>query len=64
MIELIVTKLSLAYAGLQTGSRREDGQALVEYALIVSLIAIVAVAVLKLTGASITGIFSSVQNEL
>jgi pilus assembly protein Flp/PilA len=43
---------------------REDGQALVEYALIISLIAVVAIAALQLTGNSITGIFNNISSEL
>jgi pilus assembly protein Flp/PilA len=43
---------------------REDGQALVEYALIVSLIALVAIAALTLTGTNVTRILSSIANGL
>ena len=43
---------------------REEGQALVEYALIVSLIAIVAIGALTFTGTNITSILSSIANKL
>jgi pilus assembly protein Flp/PilA len=43
---------------------REEGQALVEYALIVSLIAVVAIAALSLTGTNIIKILSSIANNL
>jgi pilus assembly protein Flp/PilA len=43
---------------------REQGQALVEYALIIALIAVVAIAALQLTGNSITGIFNNISSEL
>ena len=64
MVESMVNKLVLAYPGLRARTRNEDGQALVEYALIVSLIAIAAVAILQATGTSIVGIFTSISNDL
>jgi pilus assembly protein Flp/PilA len=44
--------------------RREEGQALVEYALIVSLIALVAIAALTLTGTNVLSILSSIATNL
>ncbi len=43
---------------------REEGQALVEYALIISLIAVLAIGALTLTGESITGILNSITSKL
>lgn len=43
---------------------REDGQALVEYALILSLIAVVAIGALTLTGVRVDSILSSIANNL
>jgi pilus assembly protein Flp/PilA len=43
---------------------REEGQALVEYALIISLIAIVAIGALELTGTRVTGILNTIANAL
>jgi pilus assembly protein Flp/PilA len=43
---------------------REEGQALVEYALIVSLIAVVAIAALTLTGTNVVSILSSIAKNL
>jgi pilus assembly protein Flp/PilA len=42
----------------------EEGQALVEYALIVSLIAVVAIGALTLTGTNVISILSSIANNL
>jgi Flp pilus assembly pilin Flp len=42
----------------------EEGQALVEYALIVSLISVVAIAALTLTGTNVIQILSSIANNL
>jgi len=43
---------------------RENGQGLVEYALILALIAIVVIAVLSLLGPIIGNIFSNIVNAL
>jgi pilus assembly protein Flp/PilA len=42
----------------------EEGQALVEYALILSLIAVVAIAALTLTGVRVDSIISKIANNL
>lgn len=44
--------------------RREEGQALVEYALILSLIAIVAIGALQLVGVNVASILSSIGTAL
>ena len=43
---------------------REEGQALVEYALIVSLVAIVTVAALSLIGTNVIGILNGAAGSL
>jgi len=58
MIRLLTARVQLAKL------RAEEGQALVEYALIVSLIAVVAIAALTLTGTSITTIFNSIASSV
>jgi pilus assembly protein Flp/PilA len=45
-------------------TRREDGQDLIEYALLVGLISLVAVAALTLTGTNVNAIFDSIQQKL
>ena len=44
--------------------KREEGQGLVEYALILVLVSIVAIGALKALGGSITGILNTVANTL
>ena len=44
--------------------RDERGQTLVEYGLLLALIAIVVIAVLMLLGPAISGIFQSVNDQL
>ena len=46
------------------GMDREEGQGLVEYALILVLIAIVVIAALTLTGNSISNIFNKITTNL
>ena len=58
MIQTLAARVQLAKM------RAEDGQALVEYALIISLIAVVAIATLTLTGNNVNGILNSIANAL
>jgi pilus assembly protein Flp/PilA len=44
--------------------RRERGQGLVEYALIIALVAVVVIGILILLGPAIGNIFSSIQQNL
>jgi pilus assembly protein Flp/PilA len=43
---------------------REEGQALVEYALILALIAVVSIVVLQLMGLNVSRVFGNVNNRL
>jgi pilus assembly protein Flp/PilA len=43
---------------------REEGQALVEYALIVALIAVVALGAITLAGQNVSSIFSTIAHSL
>ena len=43
---------------------KEDGQGLVEYALILVLIAIVVIGILKLLGGKVSQVFSSINSGL
>jgi Flp pilus assembly pilin Flp len=53
-----------ATSGRQSLLLRAEGQALIEYALIVSLIAVIAVASLKLAGTNITKVLNSIAGEV
>ena len=44
--------------------RKEEGQGLVEYALIIVLVSIVAMVSLKLLGATVDGVFASINSIL
>ena len=42
----------------------KEGQGMVEYALILVLVSVVAIAVLKLVGVSVKGVFTSINGSL
>jgi Flp pilus assembly pilin Flp len=60
MSDFLVTYLS----GLLGRMRKEDGQGLAEYALILFFIAVVAIAALTFLGSDISSLLSSVANGL
>ncbi|HZC28702.1 MAG TPA: Flp family type IVb pilin [Gaiellaceae bacterium] len=49
---------------LRARLERQDGQALVEYALILALIAVVSIIVLNALGLNVSRIFNSVNTQL
>jgi len=58
-----MTRFQLALSRLAL-RQRQDGQALIEYALIISLIALVALAALRATGTNIKGILNTIAGEV
>jgi Flp pilus assembly pilin Flp len=58
------SRLSAAARSRQSLLLRAEGQALIEYALIVSLIALIAIASLKLTGTNISKILNTIAGEV
>ena len=60
-----VRSLSLRFYLAATALRdREEGQALVEYALLLALIAVVSIGILTTLGTSVSSIFSQVNAKL
>ena len=53
-----------AYLAAVTLRDREEGQALVEYALLLALIAVVSIGILTVLGHNVSSIFSKVNNKL
>jgi pilus assembly protein Flp/PilA len=49
---------------LRSFARNEEGQDLIEYALLVGLISLVAVAAVGLAGGSVNTIFTNIQTKL
>ena len=56
-----ITSLALALASLRA---REDGQAMVEYALLLALVAIISIAVLTVLGGSVSSIFDELNADI
>jgi pilus assembly protein Flp/PilA len=54
---------ALARARTQVGNR-EGGQGMVEYALILVLIAVVVIVILQVVGSQVNNVFSNVSNGL
>jgi pilus assembly protein Flp/PilA len=60
-LKLIPIRMHIAAKALRN---REDGQAMVEYALILALVAVAAVTILSTLGGSVSSIFSSINDDL
>jgi pilus assembly protein Flp/PilA len=60
-VKLIPTRMYLALTSLRD---REDGQAMVEYALILALVSVAAVGILQILGGSVSSIFDKINNDL
>ena len=56
--------MMLTYVRARLGLNNEEGQALVEYALIISLIALLAIGGLTLAGGKVDTMFSSIADQL
>ena len=59
--KLIPMRAYLAYTALRD---REEGQAMVEYALILALVSVAAVAILSTLGTSVSSIFNKINQDL
>ena len=59
--KLIPMRLYVALTALRNG---EEGQAMVEYALILALVSVAAVAILTTLGGSVSSIFSEINADL
>jgi Flp pilus assembly pilin Flp len=56
--------LSRLHAGLRGATTRQEGQALIEYALIVSLIALVCIVALQAVGTNVKGVLNTIAGEV
>ena len=64
MFHSICQRAPFVLADLRLAVTRSEGQALIEYALIISLIAVVAIAALSLTGVNIKSLLTKVAGEV
>jgi len=58
------TELLRVYSALRDRVEREEGQALVEYALILALIAVVSILILQALGLNVSRVFDSVNTSV
>jgi pilus assembly protein Flp/PilA len=63
-VELFRSLPMKAYLALVSMRDREEGQALVEYALLLALIAVVSITILTALGKNVSGIFSTINQKL
>jgi Flp pilus assembly pilin Flp len=61
MFDHLRLRIALAMAGVR---EREEGQALVEYALILFLVSIAAVATLKAIGTNVDAVLGKIRDDL
>ena len=68
MVRALPMRVYMAIVGLggslEEAKRREEGQALVEYALLLALIAVVSIAVLTVLGTKVSHLFSKISTKL
>jgi Flp pilus assembly pilin Flp len=64
VIDLIPKRATALLLRAMTDATRDEGQALIEYALIVSLIGLVAIVSLKTLGTNVSGVLNKVAGEV
>jgi Flp pilus assembly pilin Flp len=63
VVHVVSLLFARAVVGLRFARERESGQAMVEYALLLFLIAVVSIVVLAVLGTKVSEIFSQVVND-
>jgi Flp pilus assembly pilin Flp len=63
-LQLIFGSVAFETLEFRAATSRQEGQALIEYALIISLIALVAIAALKTTGTNISDILNKIAGDV
>ena len=63
-LQLIFGRFALGGLELRKATSRQEGQALIEYALIISLIALVAIVGLRQTGTNVSGLLNKIAGEV
>ena len=60
----MMTKVVSKVKSLVLSRKSKSGQTLVEYALILAFISVVAIAVLRALGVQVSGVFNTINNKL
>jgi pilus assembly protein Flp/PilA len=61
---MVFQKVHDELSSLRAQLKRQEGQALVEYALILAMIAVVSILILKALGLSVSGVLNTVNTQL
>jgi pilus assembly protein Flp/PilA len=64
MVDMLRSLPVRVYLALSSVRDREEGQAMVEYALILFLVSVVSIAVLTTLGKSVSSVFSKINQDL
>jgi Flp pilus assembly pilin Flp len=64
MVDMLRALPTRAYLTLVSARDREEGQAMVEYALLLFLIAVVSIAVLTVLGHRVSSLFNEITKDL
>jgi pilus assembly protein Flp/PilA len=64
MVDMLRALPMRAYLALTSARDREEGQAMVEYALLLFLIAVVSIAVLTVLGHRVSSLFNEITKDL
>ena len=63
-MEILRSLAERAYTAFSVARKGEEGQAMVEYALIIFLVSIVSIAVLTVLGTSVSSVFSEIVADI
>ena len=63
-MEMLRSLVGRVYAAFSVAREGEEGQAMVEYALILFLVAIVSIAVLTVLGGQVSSVFGEVVSDI
>jgi pilus assembly protein Flp/PilA len=64
MVDMLRSLPMRAFLALESAREREEGQAMVEYALLLFLIAVVSIAVLTILGHRVSSLFNEIVTDL
>jgi Flp pilus assembly pilin Flp len=64
MVDMLRSLPMRAILAVSSTRDREDGQALVEYALLLFLIAVVSIAILSVLGKSVSSVFNEINKDI
>jgi pilus assembly protein Flp/PilA len=64
MVDMLRSFTGRVYLALSSVRDREDGQAMVEYALILFLVSVVSIAILTTLGTRVSSVYQEIVNDI